>query len=143
MVSINRYVYGLILHFNFKNFAERLVFLSWMELGLGNFLWLCLFGILIVISIQSPILEMTEQNLADHMVIEHTIFFFLRAASVRTAKISPRMLVSYAYNARRNHNPITRPKRNRNSVEHVHSGPNGFHGNDNNYFLVKRTSRWS
>jgi hypothetical protein len=97
---------------------------------LENFLWLCFFGILIVISVQSPILEITEQNLANHMVIEHNIFFFLGAASVRTAEISLRMLVSYAYKARRNHNAITRPKRNRNSVEHLHSGTNGFHGND-------------
>ena len=62
--------------------------------SLGNCLWLCLFGIFSVISVQSPILEITEQNLADHMVIEHTIFFFLGAASVKTAEIILRILVS-------------------------------------------------
>jgi len=71
-------------------------------LSLGNFLWLCLFGILTVISVQSPILEITEQNLADHMVIEHTIFFFLGAASVKTAEITFRILGSYAYSSRSN-----------------------------------------
>jgi hypothetical protein len=65
--------------------------------SLGNCLWLCLFGIFSVISVQSPILEITEQNLADHMVIEHTIFFFLGAASVKTAEIILRILVSHAY----------------------------------------------
>jgi Protein of unknown function (DUF1404)/Cytochrome c oxidase caa3 assembly factor (Caa3_CtaG) len=69
-------------------------------LSLGNFLWLCLFGILTVISVQSPILEITEQNLADHMVIEHTIFFFLGAASVKTAEIILRILGSHAFRSR-------------------------------------------
>jgi Protein of unknown function (DUF1404)/Cytochrome c oxidase caa3 assembly factor (Caa3_CtaG) len=66
------------------------------ELTLGNSLWLCLFGTLTVISVQSPILEITEQNLGLHMVIEHTIFFFLGASSVRTAEIILRMLVSHS-----------------------------------------------
>src|ERR1051325_11458543 len=66
------------------------------ELTPRNSLWLCLFGILIVLSVQSPILEIIEQNLALHMVIEHTIFFFLGASSVRTAEIILRILVSHS-----------------------------------------------
>ncbi|HJT47760.1 MAG TPA: DUF1404 family protein [Nitrososphaeraceae archaeon] len=66
------------------------------ELTLGRSLWLCLFGILIVLSLQSPILEITEQNLALHMVVEHTIFFFLGASSVKTAEILLRILVSHS-----------------------------------------------
>ena len=66
------------------------------ELTLRSSLWLCSFGILIVLSVQSPILEITEHNLALHMVIEHTIFFFLGASSVRTVEIILRMLVSHS-----------------------------------------------
>src|ERR687888_277386 len=69
-------------------------------ISLGNCLWLCLFGILTIISVQPPILEIAEQNLADHMVIEHTIFFFLGAASVKTTEIILRIIVSYAYSSR-------------------------------------------
>jgi hypothetical protein len=67
-----------------------------LELTLGRSLWLCLFGILIVLSLQSPILETTEQNLALHMVVEHTIFFFLGASSVKAAEILLRILVSHS-----------------------------------------------
>ena len=81
--------------------SSSIISILGIELSVGNCLWLCLFGTLTVISVQSPILEITEQNLADHMVIEHTIFFFLGAASVRTAEIILRVLVSYTYSARR------------------------------------------
>jgi hypothetical protein len=70
-------------------------------LTFGNCLCLCLFITLAVISLQSPILEITEQNLADHMVIEHTIFFFLGASSVKTAEVVLRVLVSYIHARRR------------------------------------------
>lgn len=89
------------------------------ELSLGRCLWLCLFGVLTIISVQSPILQITEQNLADHMVIEHTIFFFLGAASVRTAEIILRILVSCAHTARRkfSYQAITMTKRTSSSVQ--------------------------
>ena len=73
---------------------------SRLGLSLGNCLWLLLFAILVIISVQSPILEITEQNLADHMIVEHTIFFFLGAASVRTPEITLRILVLFAYRGR-------------------------------------------
>jgi hypothetical protein len=44
---------------------------------------------------------MTEHNLADHMVIEHTIFFLLGASSVETAEVALRVLVSYVHARRR------------------------------------------
>jgi Protein of unknown function (DUF1404)/Cytochrome c oxidase caa3 assembly factor (Caa3_CtaG) len=67
-----------------------------IELTLSRSLWLCLFGTLIVLSVQSLVLEITEQNLALHMVIEHTIFFFLGASSVKTAEILLRILVAHS-----------------------------------------------
>jgi cytochrome c oxidase assembly factor CtaG len=66
--------------------------------------WLCAFAILILVSVQSSILELTEKDLADHMVIEHTLFFFLGAASVKTAEIVLRILVSHT---NRQHKYIT------------------------------------
>ena len=58
------------------------------ESGLSfvNFLWLCLFGILTMISVQSHILEIAEQNLAYHMIIEHTLFFLLGVALEKLQK---------------------------------------------------------
>src|SRR5919199_233906 len=80
-------------------------------LSIGGCLWLCLFGILSIISLQTPLLEITEQNLAAHMIIEHTIFFLLGAASVKTAEIVLHILVSYAYRKTRSSQPIARVKR--------------------------------
>ena len=120
-----------------------------IELSLGNCLWLCLFAGLTVISVQSPILEITEQNLADHMVIEHTIFFFLGAASVRTAEIILRVLVSYTYSARRkfSYQAIAKTKKisrlpidNKNVID-----TNGYNGSDNSKtpLLMKIVRFWS
>jgi Protein of unknown function (DUF1404)/Cytochrome c oxidase caa3 assembly factor (Caa3_CtaG) len=63
--------------------------------SISNCVWLCAFAILAVVSVQSSILELTEKDLADHMVIEHTLFFFLGAASVKMAEIVLRILVSH------------------------------------------------
>src|SRR5919199_3674445 len=79
-------------------------------LSVGGCLWLCLFGILSIISLQTPLLEITEQNLAAHMIIEHTIFFLLGAASVKIAEIVLHILVSYAYRKTRSSQPIARVK---------------------------------
>jgi hypothetical protein len=81
------------------------------RLSFGNCLWLCLFGVLTLISVQSPILEITEQSLADHMAIEHTIFFFLGAASVKTAEITLGILVSHSYNRTKSSQGIARTKK--------------------------------
>jgi Cytochrome c oxidase caa3 assembly factor (Caa3_CtaG)/Protein of unknown function (DUF1404) len=89
------------------------------ELTLGNSLWLCLFGILIVLSVQSPILKITEQNLALHMVIEHTIFFFLGASSVKTAELLLRILVSQS-RKKLTCRASSITKKNRNSVPAQH-----------------------
>jgi cytochrome c oxidase assembly factor CtaG len=59
-----------------------------------NCAWLCAFAILVLVSVQSSILALTEKNLANHMVVEHTLFFFLGAASVKTAEIVLRIFVS-------------------------------------------------
>ena len=40
-----------------------------------EFVYIAVFGILTVISLQGSLLEMLEQDLANHMVLEHTIFF--------------------------------------------------------------------
>jgi hypothetical protein len=90
-----------------------------IELTVGRSLWLCLFGILTVLSVQSPILEITEQNLALHMIIEHTIFFFLGASSVKTAEILLRILVT---RSKRNLTcrAISITKKNANSVRPEH-----------------------
>src|ERR671933_1449571 len=81
-----------------------------LGISVGGCLWLCLFGILCIISLQTPILKITEQNLAAHMIIEHTIFFFLGAASVKTAEIVLHILVSHAYRKKRSSQPIARVK---------------------------------
>ena len=91
------------------------------DLTLGNSLWLCLFGILIVLSVQSPILEITEQNLALHMVVEHTIFFFLGASSVKTAEILLRILVAHS-KRKLTCRAISLTKKNTNSVPPQHDG---------------------
>jgi cytochrome c oxidase assembly factor CtaG len=112
------------------------------RLGLGNCLWLCLFGILTLISVQSPILEITEQSLADHMVIEHTIFFFLGAASVKTAEITLRILVSHAYNRRKSSSQaITSIKKTTTTVvEQGCNDHNSINDENNNLKLLTTTT---
>ncbi len=45
-------------------------------------------------SIQPAFLEFTERDLAYHMIIEHTLFFFLGVLSVQVAEIILKLLVS-------------------------------------------------
>lgn len=51
------------------------------------------FGILTAISVQPGLLELTEKDLANHMVIEHTLFFILGAMSVQVAETILRLLL--------------------------------------------------
>jgi len=53
-------------------------------------------------SIQPAFLEFTERDLAYHMVIEHTLFFFLGYLSVRIAEIILRLLVCSNTNRKSN-----------------------------------------
>jgi hypothetical protein len=52
------------------------------------------FTILTLMSIQPAFLEFTERDLAYHMVIEHTLFFFLGVLSVQVPEIILKLLVS-------------------------------------------------
>src|SRR5712691_914311 len=60
------------------------------------------FTILTLMSIQTAFLEFTERDLAYHMVIEHTLFFFLGALSVHIAEIILKFLVSSNTNRKSN-----------------------------------------
>lgn len=52
------------------------------------------FGVLIFALVQPAILEFTEQNLAYHMTIEHTLFFIMGVISVLVAETILRILTS-------------------------------------------------
>jgi hypothetical protein len=53
------------------------------------------FGTLIATSLQPNLLAATEKDLASHMVLEHTLFFFLGAISVQVAETVLRLIVSF------------------------------------------------
>ena len=50
-------------------------------------------GILIVVSLQPTFVEVTEQGVANHMVLEHSLFFIAGALLVTIAETLPRFLV--------------------------------------------------
>src|SRR5205085_9533218 len=50
-------------------------------------------GILVIISLQPTFIEVTEQGLANHMVLEHSLFFIAGALSVMIAETVLRFLV--------------------------------------------------
>jgi hypothetical protein len=52
------------------------------------------FGILTAISVQPALLEFTEKDLANHMIIEHSLFFIIGATSVQVAETILKLLVS-------------------------------------------------
>jgi hypothetical protein len=54
-----------------------------------------IFASLIIISIQPNFLELTERSLADHMVIEHTLFFIIGSMSILVAEAILRLLTSH------------------------------------------------
>jgi hypothetical protein len=60
-----------------------------------EFVLIAIFGILTVISFQGSLLEIFEQDLANHMVLEHTLFFAIGALSIKVAEIILRFIISY------------------------------------------------
>ena len=54
---------------------------------------MAVFGILIVVSLQPTFIEVTEQGLANHMVLEHSLFFIAGALSVIIPESALRFLV--------------------------------------------------
>ena len=60
-----------------------------------EFVFIAVFGILTVISLQGSLLEIFEQDLANHMVLEHTLFFVYGALSIIVAEIVLRFIISY------------------------------------------------
>ena len=65
-----------------------------------EFVFIAAFGILTVISLQGSLLEIFEQDLANHMVLEHTIFFIYGALSIIVAEIVLRFIISYEKTSR-------------------------------------------
>jgi hypothetical protein len=68
--------------------------ISSLKKNIRNYILIIVFGILAAISVQPALLEFTERDLANHMVIEHTLFFILGAMSVQVAEEILRLLVS-------------------------------------------------
>ena len=62
--------------------------------NIRNYTLMIVFGILTAISVQPGLLELTEKDLANHMVVEHTLFFILGAMSVQVAETILRLLLS-------------------------------------------------
>ncbi len=61
------------------------------------------FSVLIFVLVQPAILEFTEQDLAYHMTIEHTLFFVVGVMSVLVAETILKLFTSYS-NLHRNRN---------------------------------------
>jgi hypothetical protein len=70
--------------------------ISSLKKNIRNYILIIVFGILAAISVQPALLEFTEKDLGNHMVIEHTLFFILGALSVQVAEAILRLLVSSA-----------------------------------------------
>ncbi|MDQ4056745.1 MAG: DUF1404 domain-containing protein [Thermoproteota archaeon] len=66
-----------------------------------EFVFIAVFGILTVISHQGSLLGIIEQDLANHMVLEHTLFFVYGAISIIVAEIVLRFIISYEKASRR------------------------------------------
>jgi uncharacterized BrkB/YihY/UPF0761 family membrane protein len=60
-----------------------------------EFVFIAVFGIFTVISLQGSLLEILEQDLANHMVLEHTLFFVYGALSIIVAEIVLIFIISY------------------------------------------------
>jgi Protein of unknown function (DUF1404) len=76
--------------------------LNFINRNIRNYVIITTFTILTLMSIQPAFLEFTERDLAYHMVIEHTLFFFLGYLSVQIAEIILRLLVSSNINKKSN-----------------------------------------
>lgn len=66
---------------------------SSLKKNISNYTLIIVFGILTVISVQPALLEFTEKDLANHMILEHSIFFILGALSVQVAETVLRLLI--------------------------------------------------
>ncbi|MCC2648460.1 MAG: hypothetical protein K0R16_1263 [Nitrososphaeraceae archaeon] len=60
-----------------------------------EFVFIAVYAVLTVISLQGSLLEIFEQDLANHMVLEHTLFFVYGALSIIVAEIVLRFIISY------------------------------------------------
>jgi hypothetical protein len=60
---------------------------------MNSYLLFGTFGMLVLISTQPAFLEFTEQDLAYHMIIEHTLFFVMGAMSVQVAERILKLLI--------------------------------------------------
>jgi hypothetical protein len=60
-----------------------------------EFVFIAIFAVLTVVSLQGSLLEIFEQDLANHMVLEHTLFFVYGALSIIVAEIVLRSIISY------------------------------------------------
>jgi Protein of unknown function (DUF1404)/Cytochrome c oxidase caa3 assembly factor (Caa3_CtaG) len=67
---------------------------SSIKKNISNYTVIIVFGVLTIISVQPALLEFTEKGLANHMVLEHSLFFILGAMSVQVAETVLRLLVS-------------------------------------------------
>ena len=65
-----------------------------------------IFGTLIATSLQPDLLAATEKDLASHMVLEHTLFFFLGAISVQVAETVLKLIVSFENTKRKSRSHI-------------------------------------
>ncbi|MDQ6862233.1 MAG: DUF1404 domain-containing protein [Thermoproteota archaeon] len=61
---------------------------------MNSYLLFGTYGILVLISLQSTFLEFTEQDLAYHMIIEHSLFFVMGTMSVQIAERILKLFVS-------------------------------------------------
>jgi len=61
---------------------------------MNSFLLFGTFGILVLISLQAAFLEFTEQDLAYHMIIEHSLFFTMGVMSIQIAETILKLFVS-------------------------------------------------
>jgi Protein of unknown function (DUF1404) len=75
---------------------------NFINRNIRNYVIITTFTILTLMSIQPAFLEFTEKDLAYHMVIEHTLFFFLGVLSVQIAEIILKLLVSSNTNKKSN-----------------------------------------
>jgi cytochrome c oxidase assembly factor CtaG len=69
--------------------------LVWFGKNIRSYILMIIFGTLIATSLQPDLLAATEKDLASHMVLEHTLFFFLGAISVQVAETVLRLIVSF------------------------------------------------
>ena len=75
---------------------------NFINRNIRSYVIITTFTILSLMSIQPAFLEFTERDLAYHMIVEHTLFFFLGVLSVQVAEIILKLLVSSSTNRKSN-----------------------------------------